>query len=45
MATNYSNTAAFEKSQTITVNGVTMSVKEFKQKYATKKKRTPKQET
>ena len=45
MATKYATISSFEKAQTITVNGVTMSVKEFKQKYATKKKRTPKQET
>ena len=45
MATKYATISSFEKAQTIKVNGVTMSVKEFKQKYATKKKRTPKQET
>ena len=45
MATKDATSSSLEKAQTTTVNGVTMSVKEFKQKYATKKKRTPKQET
>ena len=43
----FSEYAAIEKSNTINVNGVTMTVKEFKEKYATKrtKKRSRKVET